>query len=171
MRANVDDEIARAQRGAEDLIRGGNSEFSMTGDARGTDNYPDTENWQKSVGGYQHWSSSDVRVDGNTVTMNVTVHAEDHYNFNRGDADIGTGAADDENGRFTEVGWAQPFDSSGTVTRTATWQLGDATGATVSDSGSPDFNPGREDREDNRHSGDGGIRPDRNSDTGPPRGR
>jgi len=130
VRANVDDEIARAQRGAEDLIRGGNSEFSMTGDARGTDNYPDTENWQKSVGGYQQW-----------------------------------------NGRFTEVGWAQPFDSSGTVTRTATWQLGDATGATVSDSGSPDFNPGREDREDNRHSGDGGIRPDRNSDTGPPRGR
>lgn len=171
IRANVDDEIAHAQRGAEDLIRAGNTEFSMTGDARGTDNYPDTENWQKSVGGYQQWSSSNVRVDGNTVTMNVTVHAEDHYNFNRGDADIGTGAADDDNGRFTEIGWAQPFDSSGTVTRTVTWQLGDAPGATVSDSGSPGFNPGTEDREDNRESGDNGRVPDRNSNTGSPRGR
>ncbi len=53
-------EIARAQQGAEALIRAGNTSFSMTGDATGTTQgeYPKTENWQKTIGGYQQWSSA-----------------------------------------------------------------------------------------------------------------
>lgn len=164
IRANVDDQISRAQRGAEELIRGGNTSFSMTGDATQTANYPTTENWQKAVGGYQQWSSADVKVEGNKVTMTVTVHAEDHYNFNRGQSDIGTGASDNDNGRFTELGWAKPFDSHGEVTRTVTWELGSA--PTADQGSSPQFNPGREDRVDGRGS-PGGIRvPDNNRNTG-----
>ncbi|WP_186446970.1 EspA/EspE family type VII secretion system effector [Mycolicibacterium porcinum] len=164
IRANVDDQISRAQRGAEELIRAGNTSFSMTGDATQTTNYPTTENWQKAVGGYQQWSSADVKVEGNRVTMTVTVHAEDHYNFNRGQADIGTGASDNENGRFTELGWAKPFDSHGEVTRTVSWELGSA--PPVDQGGQPQFNPGREDRVDGRGS-PGGIRPpDNNRNTG-----
>lgn len=164
IRANVDDQITRAQRGAEELIRSGNTSFSMTGDAAATPNYPTTENWQKAVGGYQQWSSADVKVEGNKVTMTVTVHAEDHYNFNRGQHDVATGAADAENGRFTEVGWAKPFDSHGEVTRTVTWELGSA--PTAENGSQSQFNPGREDRVDGRGS-PGGIRvPDNNRNTG-----
>jgi hypothetical protein len=164
IKANVDDQISRAQRGAEDLIRAGNTSFSMTGDATPTSTYPTTENWQKAVGGYQQWSSADVRVDGNKVTMTVTVHAEDHYNFNRGQADIGTGAADNENGRFTELGWAKPFDSHGQITRTITWELGSA--PSTEQGGHPQFNPGREDRVDGRGSPGGIGRPENNRNTG-----
>jgi len=131
IRANVDEEIGRAQAGAETLISSGNAEFSMSGDAFPTSAYPVTENWQKTVGGYQQWSSADVTVVGNTVTMTVTVHAEDYYNFNRGQADIASGAPDDANGRFTEIGWAKPFETTGTITRTVTWELGSADEATV----------------------------------------
>jgi hypothetical protein len=143
IRAGVDAEIARAQAAAEELIRNGHTDFPMTGQATNVagEHYPVTENWQKAVGGYQVWSSSDVRVDGNTVTMEITVHGEDRYNFNRGESDIATGTADEENGRFTEIGWAQPFDTSGELTRTVTWQLGDAGDADVS---SPPADGGRE---------------------------
>ena len=157
VRINVEDQISRAQRGAEDLIRAGNRSFSMTGDPNLSRAYPTTENWQKAIGAYQQWSSADVKVDGDKVTMTVTVHAEDHYNFNRSNVDIATGAPDNENGRFTELGWAKPFDSHGGITRTVTWQLGHA--PTTSPGDAPPFNPGREDRADGRGSPGGVQRP------------
>lgn len=109
---------------------------------------------------------------GSAVTMEVVVHAEDHYNFNRDQSDIATGASDDENGRFTGLGWARPFDSSGAVTRTVTWELGEAAPPQTTESGDPQRNPGREDREDERESGDPDrpLVPDNNRDTGEPRG-
>lgn len=61
---------------------------------------------------------------GDTITMTVTVHAEDHYNFNPGQSDIASQTPDSENGRFTTVGLAKPFDSHGTYTRTVTWKVG-----------------------------------------------
>ncbi|OLR91424.1 WXG100 family type VII secretion target [Actinokineospora bangkokensis] len=124
IRASVDTEVARAARAAEELIAGGQRDFSMTGGAHPISHQPQTENWQKAIGGHQLWSHGDVRVEGNRVTMEVTVEAEDRYNFNRGQADIATGAPDDANGRFTEVGWAKPFDTHGTITKTITWELG-----------------------------------------------
>jgi len=127
IRAGVDQEIARAQVAADELIRAGNTDFSMTGQVSGVDKryYPTTEDWQKTVGYYNIWSYGHAHVDGNTVTMKITVNGEDRYNFNRGEHDIGTGAPDNENGRFTEIGWAKPFDTHGSLTRTVTWQLGD----------------------------------------------
>ena len=129
IRQLVDNEIARTQQGVDDLIASGaGEEFSVTGDAHSTRDenlYPATENWQKTIGGYQQWSSADVRVDGDQATMTVTVHAEDYYNFNAGEADIASGAPDQENGRFTELGWAKPFESHGELTREVTWTVGD----------------------------------------------
>jgi len=129
--ANVDAEVANAQAGAERLIAEGHTDFSMTGDPSPSPVYPESENWQKTIGGYQQWSSSDVTVDGDQATMVITVHAEDRYNFNAGQSDIASGTPDDVNGRFTELGWAQPFDSSGSVQLTVTWTIGDAGSAVV----------------------------------------
>ncbi|HML50121.1 MAG TPA: hypothetical protein PKD84_01755 [Propionicimonas sp.] len=121
---NIDDEIRRSMAGAEDLINQGNQSFSMTGPASGSQHYPVTENWQKTIGGYQQWSSAEVTTSGNTATMTITVHAEDYYNFNKGQADIASGTPDNVNGRFCEIGWAKPFPTSGEVTRVVTWELG-----------------------------------------------
>lgn len=157
IRGGVDAEIARAQAAAEELIRNGHTNFPMTGEATTVAgaHYPVTENWQKAVGGYQIWSSADVQVDGNTVTMEIAVHGEDRYNFNRGEADIATEIPDEENGRFTEIGWAQPFNTHGDLTRTVTWELGDA--------GNPEITPppgDRGDREPPRGERDRGPTPD-----------
>lgn len=125
VRANIDGEVARTAAAVDQMARSaGNGSFQVTGPARVSANYPSTENWQKTIGGYQQWSSANVTVNGNQVTMSVTVHAEDHYNFNRGQSDIASGASDNDNGRFTELGWARPFDTHGQVTRTITWTLG-----------------------------------------------
>ncbi|GAA1305442.1 hypothetical protein [Saccharothrix xinjiangensis] len=124
VRAGADGEITRAALAAEELIRAGNTEFPMTGEATAAKPYPATENWQKAIGDHQVWSHGNVRVNGNTVTMEIVVEAEDRYNFNRDDEDVRTGLPDNGNGRFTEVGWAKPFDAHGTITRTVTWELG-----------------------------------------------
>ncbi|MBW4719665.1 hypothetical protein [Saccharothrix obliqua] len=124
IRKGVDAEVTRAARAAEEIIRSGRTDFAMTGAASGASPYPQTENWQKAVGGYQIWSHGNVKVEGNKVTMDITVEGEDRYNFNRDDADIATGAPDNDNGRFTEIGWARPFDTHGSMTRTVTWELG-----------------------------------------------
>ncbi|EWC60054.1 hypothetical protein UO65_4620 [Actinokineospora spheciospongiae] len=124
IRQGVDSEVTRAARAAEELIRSGRTDFSMTGAPTGAEPYPKTENWQKAVGGYQIWSHGNVKVEGNRVTMVVTVEGQDRYNFNRGQSDIATGASDNGNGRFTEIGWAKPFDTHGSMTKTITWELG-----------------------------------------------
>lgn len=152
IRQGVDSEITRAAAAAEELIRDGNTNFPMTGQASVAQPYPTTENWQKAVGGYQMWSHSNVRVEGNKVTMEITVKGEDRYNFNRGQADIATGAGDNDNGRFTEIGWAKPFDTHGTITRTVTWDLGHPPGG-------PTGQPG-EDRDPRGASRDRGPTPD-----------
>jgi hypothetical protein len=131
VRANVDNEMLSAQRAAEELAVIGGPSFSFTGKPAGSVNYPITENWQKAIGAYQQWSSGEVTVDGDQMTMTVTVTADDHYNFNPGQQDIASKSPDDENGRFTELGWAKPFDSSGSITRTITWTVGDPGSATI----------------------------------------
>lgn len=139
VRQLVDNEIARTQQGVDQLIASGaGGEFSVTGDAHATKDdklYPATENWQKTIGGYQQWSSADVKVEGNQATMTVTVHAEDYYNFNSGDKDIASGTPDQVNGRFTELGWAKPFESHGEITRVVTWTVGDPGSVQVAEQG------------------------------------
>jgi uncharacterized protein YukE len=126
IRSNIEGEIRRTMAAAEELAPGRDS-FSMTGPATTIkDNgvYPQTENWQKALGGYQQWSSADVTISGTTATMTITVHAEDYYNFNRGASDIASNTPDDVNGRFAEVGWAKAFPTHGEAVRTVTWELG-----------------------------------------------
>lgn len=161
---NVDTEVGRTAAAVDQLVQDGQEgEFQVSGAGHASPDYPTTENWQKTLGAYQQWSSADVRVQDGMVTMTVTVHAEDHYNFNRSQADIATGASDDENGRFTELGWAKPFDTHGTVTRTVTWPVGhpptDPVGV-----GDESRNPGREDRTDDR--GNPHVAPGSDRDTG-----
>ena len=112
---------------------------------------PETENWQKSLVGIR-WSSADITVTGDQATMVVTVHAADRYNVNRDEADIATGAPNTQNGRFAELGWAKGFDVSGELTRTVSWTIGDVEPVNPLGGGDPQFNPGREDREDGRGS-------------------
>lgn len=117
------------------------------------------------------WSNADVQVHDGKITMRIVVHAEDRYNFNKGDADIATGTPDEENGRFAQLGWARSFDTHGEVVRTITWDIGDPSAPSVGETGDPQRNPGREDREDSRGSADGGrpVVPDNNRDSGEPR--
>ena len=61
--------------------------------------------------------------------MKIKVHAEDVFNFNRGATDIGSGAKDSDNGRFSELGWAKPFATHGELERTVTWTIGDPASA------------------------------------------
>ena len=39
------------------------------------------------------------------------------YNFNPGKSDIVSGTPDDENGRFSELGWAKEFRTYGALTK------------------------------------------------------
>jgi uncharacterized protein YukE len=152
IRNAVDAEIATAMQWAEQLHREtGQTSFSVSGDAVQPRYYPGTENWQKTLGGHTIWGSGDVRIQGNTVTMEVTIHAEDRYNFNRGEEDIATGVPDEANGRFAELGWAKSFDVSGSLTRTVTWELG-SDQPPIMEGGAVDREPGGEDRIDGRGS-------------------
>ena len=149
IRANVDGEVVRTASAIDAMVRHGNTDFSVNGAAHPSVGYPETENWQKTVGGYQQWSSADVSVKGGVVTMVVTVHAEDYDNVNPDQSDIASGAGDNENGRFTEIGWAHPFVSSGDVTRTVTWPVGEPP-PDVTGGAQESRSPGREDRVDER---------------------
>ncbi len=166
IRRSVEVEVGRTAAAVDAMVRAGNTDFRVTGDPHPNAAYPETENWQKTIGGYQQWSTADVSVENGMVTMEVTVHAEDYYNFNPHQSDIATGAGDDENGRFTEIGWARPFPSSGDLTRTVTWPVGDPPPDSA-DLGSADEsrNPGREDRVDERGNPRPGA-PDNDRDTG-----
>ncbi|WP_194852926.1 hypothetical protein [Nocardia sp. SYP-A9097] len=170
IRNSVDSEISRAAMAADYFAKTGNTNFKITGAPNTVgkgNNYPETENWQKAIGGHQQWSHANVRVEGNRVVMDVTVEAQDYYDFDKGKHDVGTGAPDSDNGRFTEIGWAKPFESHGTLTRTVSWDVGEPPSSGVTaDTSSPSRNPGREDRSDGRGDGDNGRMPDNNRNTG-----
>ena len=91
--------------------------------------YPDSENWQKAIGGHSLWLSADALIDSDpvakkrTVAITLTLHAEDMFNFNPGGADIATNTADSENGRFEIVGLATEFLQTGIATRTITFTV------------------------------------------------
>lgn len=165
VRSNVDTEVANMAAAADHFARTGNKNFKITGDP--TTGGTSTENWEKTIGGYQQWSHANARVEGNRVVMDVTVEAADYYNFDDGKNDIATGAPDSDNGRFAEIGWAKPFESHGSVTRTVSWELGQPPSSGVTaETSSPDRNPGREDRSDGRNDGDSGRMPDNDRSTG-----
>lgn len=151
IRRAVDDEIARARQSIEQIHGAtGATSFSVSGDRNGVP-YPETENWQKTLGDHTTWGSGEVTIVGNRATAVVTVHADDTYDFNPGATDIATAAPDDENGRFEELGWARPFETSGNVPRTVTWELGSDAPPVIAENG-PARQPAGEDRADERGS-------------------
>lgn len=77
---------------------------------------PTTENWQKTIGQHQFYGIASININkSGKVTMLIQFHMEDMYNFNRGMADIASGAPDDENGRFAQLGWAKGFKTIGDI--------------------------------------------------------
>lgn len=91
--------------------------------------YPDTENWQKTIGAHQFWTSGDVQVTANPdgtrhYRMELTVHMEDRYNFNPGAADIASGVPDAANGRFEVTGLGKQYTNHGQASRVVEWDEG-----------------------------------------------
>jgi hypothetical protein len=127
VRTIVDGEVASARKEAERLIRAGaGNDFHISGVPSPSGNYdagPETENWQKAIGDHVVWGDAQVSVRGNQVTMRITVHAQDRWNFNPDAKDIATGTDDAVNGRFGQLGWARPFNTHGSLQRTVTWTI------------------------------------------------
>lgn len=90
--------------------------------------YPDTENWQKAIGGHSIWISATVScnlIQGNwTYAMAFTLHAEDRYNFNPGQEDIATSTPDAENGIFEITRLAHQYTQYATLNRQVGWIAG-----------------------------------------------
>lgn len=119
IRADVDERINEGIAAAVQYYNSsGKTDFSLTGGPTTTSHYPVTENWQKALGGHTQWNSMDVSVKENRMTIELSVHALDRYNFNKGEHDAKTGAPDDENGRFASAGWAVPFTTESELHRT-----------------------------------------------------
>ncbi len=95
----------------------------MTGDAERLGN-ASTENWQKTIGQHYIWGSADVE-GCDTLTMIITIHEKDRYNFNRGAHDIATGLPDNANRRFAVLGWAKSLITNGKVVKKVTWKKGE----------------------------------------------
>ncbi|MBK8181375.1 MAG: hypothetical protein V9E94_04935 [Microthrixaceae bacterium] len=118
--------------------------FSITGGqiSCGSDSlfpYPATENWQKAIGGHIIWLSGNVTVskqDGDVwFALDMTLHAEDRYNFNPGQRDIVTGIPDSDNGIFEITGLGNQFDQTAELRRIIKWKYG-----TLAKSGSSSAN-------------------------------
>lgn len=91
--------------------------------------YPDTEDWQKAIGAFNFYYKADLNVTkvkgGLKYSLNLTIYAEDKYNFNPGQKDIASGTPDDVNGRFEVVGMAKEFMQQGVakVKKTIEWTI------------------------------------------------
>ncbi|MEU6586663.1 hypothetical protein [Nocardia sp. NPDC046763] len=134
IREAVDREIGRAATAADYFVQTGKRSFKITGGPKTA--VSSTENWEKTVGNYQQWSHANVRVEGKRIVMDVTVEAQDYYDFDKGKSDIATGVEDSENGRFTEIGWAKPFETHGSLTRTVSWEVGQPPSTMTTDASS-----------------------------------
>jgi hypothetical protein len=118
IRSFVDEQIEGAKEAAIELHEhSGLNEFVMTGSAVPTnaEYYPETENWQKTIGGYNMWCTAVVSVNGNTYSMELILNVDDIYNFNAGQQDIASGAPDSENGNFEELGWGNEYHVTGNL--------------------------------------------------------
>lgn len=98
--------------------------------------YPATDNWQKAIGGHSIWSSGTVTVTPPTTpggkpqfSMRMTLHAEDRYNFNPGQADIETGAPDSLRGRLEMTGLGHQYMNYAEYRQDVSWSQGNITRA------------------------------------------
>jgi hypothetical protein len=146
------------QKGVEDLynqmiasdpsLRGKPVTFNITGGAItvGSNNnkkrfpYPDTENWQKAIGGHPIWTSATVTVNPPAkpgakpeFSMRMTLHAEDRYNFNPNQEDIATGEPDALRGALELAGLAHQYTQYSTLERDVRWEQGNIGKTTTSE--------------------------------------
>ena len=114
------------------LTKGGKVSYYSRGFSTGFHSnafpYPDTEDWQKAVGAFNFYYKADLSVkdtgDSLKYSLDLTLHAEDKYNFNPGQKDIATGTPDSENGRFEVIGWAKEFMQKGEAKiKTIEWKV------------------------------------------------
>lgn len=101
--------------------------------------YPATENWQKAIGGHPIWLSGTVTVQPPKagagkpeMSMQMTLHAEDRYNFNPGANDLTSDAPDSDNGYFEATGLAHQFTNYSTLQRDVRWTQGEPHNASSS---------------------------------------
>lgn len=118
--ARVNDSL----QAANEAVTAGKTEITLYSPATSEGPYPTTENWRKTIGGHTNYTTTKVEVSGDTVTATVTVYARDKYNFDRDKADVDSGTPDAVNGRFEELGWAKSFETSGSLTKTYSWKVG-----------------------------------------------
>ncbi|MGK3985110.1 hypothetical protein WME99_47620 [Sorangium sp. So ce136] len=166
--------ILDACMGAEQLYESGPKnhpvQFQMTGtalicgDSDPRFPYPETENWQKTIGGHAIWLSGTVDVSNEAAApsfqiaapffqtaapffqMVLTLHAEDRYNFKPDAQDIATGIPDSDNGVFEVTGLAQQYMHYSSMVRLVRWYKRATTNPT---STNPD--PGRKRHPQDNH--------------------
>lgn len=108
-------------------------QFSLTGDQIpcGSNTlypYPETENWQKAIGGHVIWLSGNCKVvergAETWLVLDMVLHAEDRYNFNPGAKDIATDIPDSDNGIFEITGLAKQYTQTAELKRRIEWKYG-----------------------------------------------
>lgn len=124
IRNYVNTDLNASLQAANEAVMAGQTDVTLYSPKHSVPN-PATENWQRTIGGHTMYTDTDVTVRGDTVTATVTVYARDKWNFDRGKSDSGSGTPDAVNGRFEELGWGKSFETSGSVTRTYTWKVGE----------------------------------------------
>lgn len=91
--------------------------------------YPATENWQKAIGAHFIWLDAAATVNVNpsakvrSLDVQMTLHAEDMYNFNPGAVDIATHTPDAENGRFELCGLGHEYLNTAILTRSLSFKV------------------------------------------------
>lgn len=120
---SVEHELAAVEAAVIQLHDGSTPVFDFYATSGRVSKFPWTENWQKALGAFYIWSTGTVTYDKTTcrLTADVTIHAQDYYNFNLRGRDIASGSLAADNGRFEVLGWARSFFSQGSVQRTITW--------------------------------------------------
>ena len=125
IRNRVNARVNDSLQAANEAATAGMTETTLYSPTTSEGPYPVTENWRKTIGGHTNYTTTKVEVSGDTVTATVTVYARDKYNFDRGKADVDSKTPDAVNGRFEELGWAKSFETSGSLTQTYTWKVGE----------------------------------------------
>ena len=83
IRREVNREMSQTLTAANELVKEGYTSIDFHSGVKESGQYPETENWQKTVGGYSYYSDSQLKVDGDTVTLTTTMTAKDRWNFDR----------------------------------------------------------------------------------------
>lgn len=137
IKAGVDSYLKDTQVLIEGMIKeGAGNSFQITSELLNITGkyYPETENWQKAIGGHKIWISADVEVtEKGHIIMDAKVHEIDRYNFDKGKKDIKSGKSDEENGRFEQLGWAKSFNTIGEVNIKVQWDKGNISNSSESE--------------------------------------